>query len=124
MVSKKIRYGLFRSIYLGMVYSPQVSLVALQITLNMAPKETTISLLYLMSLWARNLNTTQQCNSPIQNGLKWGARVAQLVRYLPLAQVMISGSWHRALHWAPCLAGSLLLPLLPAHALSLSLSVK
>ena len=34
---------------------------------------------------------------------------------LPLAQVMIPGSWDRAPHWALCLAGSLLPPLsLPA----------
>jgi len=52
---------------------------------------------------------------------KWGAWVAQPVKRLPLAQVMIPGSWDRVLHWAPCSAGSLLLPLptaLPACAFS------
>ena len=57
-----------------------------------------------------------------------GAWVAQLVKHLTCAQVMILGSWDRVLHWAPCLAGSLLLPLplpLPtACALSLSFSSK
>ena len=38
------------------------------------------------------------------------------VKHLPLAQVMIMGSWDGAL-WAPCSGGSLLLPL----ALPLSL---
>ena len=32
----------------------------------------------------------------------WGAWVAQSVERLPSAQVMISGSWDRVLHWAPC----------------------
>ena len=53
----------------------------------------------------------------------WDAWVTQSVKHLPLAQVMIPGSWDRALHGAPCLAGSLLLPLPacpPACALSLT----
>ena len=47
-----------------------------------------------------------------------------------VAQVMITESWDQALSGAPCLVGSLLLPLLlahallPAHALYLSLSNK
>ena len=60
-----------------------------------------------------------------------GALVAQLVKCLLSAQVMISGSWDRALRRAPCSLGSLLLPLsLPAAPpactliYSLSLSVK
>ena len=52
-----------------------------------------------------------------------GAWVAQSIKHLPSAQVMIPGSWDRALHQAPCSVGGLLLPLpLPnplAHALSL-----
>ena len=60
--------------------------------------------------------------------LAWGAWVAQWVKPLPSAQVMISGSWDRALHLVLCLAGSLLPPLslpasLPTHDLSLSLSL-
>ena len=48
--------------------------------------------------------------------------MAQSVKHLPLAQVMISGSWDQVLHWAPCSAGSLLLPLpLPSLVISLSL---
>ena len=42
----------------------------------------------------------------------WGAWVAQSAERLPLAQVMIPGSWDRALCQAPCSVGSLLL-LLP-----------
>ena len=38
--------------------------------------------------------------------------VAQSVRCMPLAQVMISGSWDQVPCWAPCSAGTLLLPLL------------
>ena len=38
--------------------------------------------------------------------ISWGAWVAQSIKHLPSAQVMISGSWDRALHWAPCSAES------------------
>ena len=41
----------------------------------------------------------------------WGAWVAQWVKRLPWAQVMILESRNRVLHWAPCSAGSRLLPL-------------
>ena len=59
---------------------------------------------------------------------KRDAWVAQLVKPLPLAQVMIPESWDRVSHWAPCSVGILLLSLpltatLPACALSLSLSL-
>ena len=37
--------------------------------------------------------------------------MAQSVKHLPLARVMILGSWDRAPHWGPCSVGSLLLPL-------------
>ena len=54
-------------------------------------------------------------------GTLGGAWVAQLLEPLPSAQIMISGSWVRALLRAPGSVGSLLLPLplaLPhAHAL-------
>ena len=49
--------------------------------------------------------------------------VAQLVKHLPLAMVMIPGSWVGAPHQAPCSAGSLLLPpplLFPLHVFSCS----
>ena len=50
--------------------------------------------------------------------------MAQLVKHLPLAQVMILGSWDRAPHRAPCSAGSLLLPLpLPLLVFPLTLSL-
>ena len=49
---------------------------------------------------------------------------AQSVKCLLLAQVMIPGSWDRALSWAPCSAGSLLLPLPHPSAHSLSLPLK
>ena len=49
--------------------------------------------------------------------------VAQLVKYLPLAQVMFPGSWDRALNQAPCSARSLLLPLPLPLMLACSLSL-
>jgi len=50
--------------------------------------------------------------------------VAQLVKRLPLAQVMILESLDRVPHPAPCSAGCLLLPLtLPPLMLSLSFSL-
>ena len=51
-----------------------------------------------------------------------GTWVAQSVKHLPSAQVRIPGSWDRILHWAPCSAGSLLLPL-PFLLLVISLSL-
>ena len=52
-----------------------------------------------------------------------GAWVAQSVKRLPLAQVMIPESWDQALHQAPCSTGSLLLSLpLPLPWLVLALS--
>ena len=53
-----------------------------------------------------------------------GAWVAQSVKHLPSAQLIITGSWDRAHHRAPCSVGSLLLPLpllLPLLVLALSL---
>jgi len=53
-----------------------------------------------------------------------GAWVAQLVRQLPSAQVIVLESRDRVPHRAPCSAGSLLLPLpLPPLVLSLSLTL-
>jgi len=53
-----------------------------------------------------------------------GAWVAQMVKHLPLARVMIPESWDRAPHWAPCSTGSLLLPLpLPAASPACTLSL-
>ena len=50
-----------------------------------------------------------------------GAWVAQAVKHLPLAWVMISGSWDQVLHRAPCSEGRPLLPLpLPLCLLVLS----
>ena len=47
-----------------------------------------------------------------------GTWVAQSVKRLPSAQVTIPESWDQAPRWAPCSAGSLLLPLpLPHHPL-------
>ena len=60
--------------------------------------------------------------------LKWllGAWVAQSVKHLPSAQVMILGSLDRAPYLAASSVGSLLLPLtlLPTHALAHSVSLK
>ena len=52
-----------------------------------------------------------------------GAWVAQSVKRLPSAPVMISGSWDQAPYRAPCPAGGLLLPLSPSPLLVLSLSL-
>ena len=54
-----------------------------------------------------------------------GTWVAQLVKHLTLAQVMISGSWDGApiVLWPPCSAGSLPTTLLPLPMVSLSLSL-
>ena len=49
--------------------------------------------------------------------------MAQSVKHLPPAEVLIPGSWDQALHQTPYSAGSLLLPLL-LPLLVLSLSVK
>ena len=52
---------------------------------------------------------------------KVGRLLAQSVKRLPLAQVMILQSWDQALCQAPCSVESLLLPLpaaLPAYAVS------
>ena len=47
--------------------------------------------------------------------------MAQLVEHLLSSQVMIPESWDQVLHWAPCSAGSLPLPLLlPPSAPTLS----
>ena len=52
-----------------------------------------------------------------------GAWVAQWVKHLPFARVMIPGSWDPASRRAPCSVRSLLLPLLiPLLVLPLSLS--
>ena len=53
-----------------------------------------------------------------------GAWLAQRAGPLPLAQIMDSGSWDRAPHWALCSAGSLFPPLsLPASLPTCDLSL-
>ena len=47
----------------------------------------------------------------IDGGESRGAWVAQMVKCLPSAQVVIPGSWDGAPHRAPCSAGRLLLSL-------------
>ena len=70
------------------------------------------------------------CRSPSKHyyylahqSLSWSTWVAQLVKHLALAQVMIPGSWDGAPSWAPCSVGTLLLPplALPWPMLGLSL---
>ena len=61
-----------------------------------------------------------------RNGL-WGTWVAQSVKHLPLAQVLIPGSWDRAPNLVLCSVESLLLPLLlpaapPTCAFSVSIN--
>ena len=60
----------------------------------------------------------------INRCLTRSAWVALWVGHLPLAQVIIPGTWDQALHGAPCSSGSLLLPLPwplhPTHVHTLS----
>ena len=49
--------------------------------------------------------------------------MSQLVKHLPLVQVITLGPWDRALSWAPCSAGDIISPSAPAHVLSLTHSV-
>ena len=63
----------------------------------------------------------KQSTCCINKYLLRGAWVAQWVKCLPLAQIMISGSLDRAPRWTPCSAGNLLLSLplpLLLHSLS------
>ena len=53
-----------------------------------------------------------------------GTWVAQPVKHLPSAQVMMLGSRDQAPHRAPCQGGSLLLLPLPAAPLACALSVR
>ena len=60
----------------------------------------------------------------IRNLYDWGAWVVQLVKHLPLVQVMIPGFWDQPPCQAPCSVVSLLLPLpLPLSSLC-ALSLK
>uniref|UniRef100_A0A8C7B4P3 Uncharacterized protein n=1 Tax=Neovison vison TaxID=452646 RepID=A0A8C7B4P3_NEOVI len=61
------------------------------------------------------------CHCPLS--YIWGAWVAQWFRPLPLARVVISGSWDRAPHRALYSAGSLLLPPPPASPPTCDLSL-
>ena len=74
-----------------------------------------------------SLNSTPEANIALYVNylkLKLGnAWVAQSVKRLPSGQVMIPGSWDQVLHRAPCLVGSLLLPL-PATPSACVLSQK
>ena len=70
---------------------------------------------YKMDLLIRVSNGKKYFNNVDANNIAniyicWGAQVAQSVKHLPLAQVVIPGSWEPP-HWAPCLVGSLLPPL-------------
>ena len=88
--------------------------------------------------WSHDLSLNQELDaqhlshsgSPLSNSICdiktsfRGACLAQSVKCLPSAQVMIPGSWNGAPRWAPCSAGSLLLPLpLPLPLLLLVLSL-
>lgn len=57
-----------------------------------------------------------------ENLFSSGNWVAQFIKHVPSAQVLISGSWDRTIYRAPCSTGSLYLPLLlliltPSHSL-------
>ena len=63
-------------------------------------------------------NLKKQTNKPNTGR---GAWVAQSVKHLPLAQVVVTESWDQDPSQAPCSVGSLLLPLpLPLLVLTLS----
>ena len=57
-----------------------------------------------------NLDFGTQIMLPVKQHY-WGTWVAQSVKCLPSAQVMVPGSWDQAPHRAPCSAGDLLLSL-------------
>ena len=82
--------------------------------------------LFIMDIYLFHSNNKLSLKSKKGGGRAW---VAQWVGPLPLAQVMVSGSWDQAPRWALCSVGSLLPPLslpasLPTCDLSLSLSNK
>ena len=88
-------------------------------------KGNSLTLLVGMQAGAATLENSMEVPQNVENRDAW---VAQLVKQLPSAQVMIPASWDRVPHQAPCSAGSLLLPLtlpstLSAYARSLSLSL-
>ena len=75
-------------------------------------------------------NKVKKCIQILLFKKEGGAWVAQSVKLLPLAQVMIPGSWNWAQHQGPCSAGSLFLPLplllspfLLSHSLIISLKL-
>ena len=85
-----------------------------------------ISRLLGLSPMSGSLLSESACPSPTASppayALSWDAWVAQSVKHLPSAQVMLPGSWDRTPHWAPCSAGSLLLPLPQPLPLACALS--
>ena len=85
---------------------------------------------YFLSLFSKRSKTCQDYTTQYVKleTTRKGTWVAQLVKRLPSAQVMIPGSWDRVLNQAPCSVGCLLLPLplpllLCAPALNISLSL-
>ena len=63
----------------------------------------------ILSIDAEKAFGKVQCPFLIKTLQSGGAWVAQWVKPLPSAQVMIPGAWDRVLHWAFRSAGSLLL---------------
>ena len=96
----------------------QVMLVSLNELRNVLSFSILVKSLYIISIIS-SLNVWENpLGKPSRPGVffVWNfstrdAWVAQSVKCLPSAQVMISGSWDRAPCWAPCSARSLLLPL-------------
>lgn len=70
-----------------------------------------LQITYVLDLLTKELNLGI-IFFPFKKCFCWDDWVAPLVKHLPSAQVMISGSWDRGPRWAPCSVGSLLLPLL------------
>ena len=66
----------------------------------------------------RNLNVYKQVKKPVRKILYEGCLGGSVVEHLPLAQVMIPGSWDQVPYWAPCRE-----PTSPSACVSASLSV-
>ena len=79
-----------------------------------------------MVLDSSGLEPRREVKTKYKNIKKRGAWVAPSVKHLTSAQIMIPKSWDQAPCWAPCSAGSLLLPLpllLLVFPLSLAVSI-
>ena len=101
-----------------LLFAPFASFCFLIITLYYFPSGFIFAIILFIS------NSIAVWSHSVRSRYSMGTWVAQWVKPLPFAQVMISGSWDRALHQALCSAGSLLPPLsLPASLPACDLSL-